>query len=90
VKFSAEIIDVTRGGLRVRLQDIGAVAFIPAPFLHAVRDELVCSVETGSVLIKGEVAYRQSDIIDVNIAEVRMETRNVIAKPAAEVAKPAA
>jgi len=35
------------------------------------------------VLIKGEVAYRQSDIIDVNIAEVRMENRNVIAKPAA-------
>ncbi len=82
-KFSAEIIDVTRGGLRVRLQDIGAVAFIPAPFLHAVRDELVCSVDTGTVLIKGEVAYRQSDIIDVNIAEVRMENRNVIAKPAA-------
>jgi exoribonuclease-2 len=82
-KFSAEIIDVTRGGLRVRLQDIGAVAFIPAPFLHAVRDELVCSVDTGTVLIKGEVAYRQSDIIDVQIAEVRMENRNVIAKPVA-------
>ncbi|WP_047606823.1 exoribonuclease II [Rahnella aquatilis] len=82
VKFSAEIIDVTRGGLRVRLQDIGAVAFIPASFLHSVRDELVCSAETGTVLIKGEVAYRQSDIIEVNIAEVRMENRNVIAKPA--------
>lgn len=81
-KFSAEIIDVTRGGLRVRLQDIGAVAFIPAPFLHAVRDELVCSFDTGTVMIKGEVAYRQSDIIDVQIAEVRMENRNVIAKPA--------
>jgi len=82
VKFSAEIIDVTRGGLRIRLQDIGAVAFIPAPFLHSVRDELVCSADTGTVLIKGEVAYRQSDIIEVNIAEVRMENRNVIAKPA--------
>ena len=38
---------------------------------------------TGTVLIKGEVAYRQSDIIDVTIAEVRMENRNVIARPAA-------
>ena len=34
-------------GMRVRLVDNGAVAFIPAPFLHAVRDELVCSRKTG-------------------------------------------
>ncbi len=42
-RFNAEIIDVTRGGLRVRLLDNGAMAFIPAPFIHAVRDEMVCS-----------------------------------------------
>jgi len=82
-RFSAEIIDVTRGGLRIRLLDNGAVAFIPAPFIHAVRDELVCSQETGSVSVKGEVRYRLGDIFDVVIAEVRMETRNVIARPAA-------
>jgi exoribonuclease-2 len=34
------------------------------------------------VLIKGEVAYRQSDALQVTIAEVRMETRSVIARPA--------
>lgn len=45
-RFAAEIIDVSRGGMRVRLVDNGAVAFIPAPFLHAVRDELVCSQKT--------------------------------------------
>ncbi len=45
-RFAAEIIDVSRGGMRVRLVDNGAVAFIPAPFLHAVRDELVCSRRT--------------------------------------------
>ncbi|VTR59594.1 Exoribonuclease 2 [Serratia fonticola] len=33
-RFNAEIIDVTRGGLRVRLLDNGAMAFIPAPFIH--------------------------------------------------------
>ncbi|CDL80618.1 exoribonuclease II [Xenorhabdus szentirmaii] len=79
--FPAEIIDITRGGLRVRLVDNGAVAFIPGPFLHAVRDELQCSQETGSVLIKGEVAYRLNDIINVRIEEVRMETRNIVARP---------
>ncbi|AHG18232.1 exoribonuclease II [Chania multitudinisentens RB-25] len=81
--FTAEIIDVTRGGLRVRLLENGAVAFVPAPFIHAVRDELVCSQEAGTVQIKGEVVYRQSDTLQVNIAEVRMETRSVIAKPSA-------
>ncbi|CAI0824228.1 Exoribonuclease 2 [Serratia quinivorans] len=81
-RFNAEIIDVTRGGLRVRLLDNGAVAFIPAPFIHAVRDEMVCSQETGTVQIKGEVVYRQGDNLQVTIAEVRMETRSVIARPA--------
>lgn len=82
-RFAAEIIDVSRGGMRVRLVDNGAVAFIPAPFLHAVRDELVCSQESGTVQIKGEVVYKVTDVIDVTIAEVRMETRSVIARPAA-------
>ncbi|WP_114013317.1 S1 RNA-binding domain-containing protein, partial [Shigella sonnei] len=55
--------------------DNGAIAFIPAPFLHAVRDELVCSQENGTVQIKGETVYKVTDVIDVTIAEVRMETR---------------
>ncbi|WP_130835100.1 exoribonuclease II [[Erwinia] mediterraneensis] len=82
-KFSAEIIDVSRGGMRVRLLENGAVAFIPAPFIHAVRDELVCSQENGTVQIKGETVYRVTDVIDVTIAEVRMETRSVVARPVA-------
>jgi exoribonuclease-2 len=81
-RFSAEIIDVSRGGMRVRLVEFGAVAFIPAPFIHAVRDELVLSQENGSVQIKGDVVYRVTDVIDVTIAEVRMETRSVVARPA--------
>jgi len=81
-RFAAEIIDISRGGMRVRLVDNGAVAFIPAPFLHAVRDELVCSQENGTVQIKGEVAYKVAEVIDVTIAEVRMETRSVIARAA--------
>ncbi|HIE5389850.1 TPA: exoribonuclease II [Enterobacter cancerogenus] len=82
-RFPAEIIDISRGGMRVRLVDNGAVAFIPAPFLHAVRDEMVCSQENGTVQIKGETVYKVTDVIDVNIAEVRMETRSIIARPVA-------
>ncbi|KYP97338.1 exoribonuclease II [Sodalis-like endosymbiont of Proechinophthirus fluctus] len=80
-RFSAEIIDISRSGMRVRLLDNGAVAFIPAPFIHSVRDELVCSQDTGTVQVKGEERYRQGDTLDVTLAEVRMENRSVIARP---------
>ncbi|AHF76932.1 Exoribonuclease II [Sodalis praecaptivus] len=80
-RFAAEIIDISRGGMRVRLQAFGAVAFIPAPFIHSVRDELVCSQDTGTVQVKGEERYRQGDTLDVTLAEVRMENRSVIARP---------
>lgn len=80
-KFTAEIVDISRGGMRVRLLDNGASAFVPAPFLHAVRDELVCSQENGTVQIKGEERYRVSDIIDFTIAEIRIATRSIVARP---------
>ncbi|AOR58361.1 exoribonuclease II [Pectobacterium parmentieri] len=83
IRFNAEIIDVTRGGLRVRLLDNGAVAFIPSSFIHAVRDELVCSQDMGTLSVKGDVVYRQGETLDVLIAEVRLETRSIVAKPAA-------
>lgn len=82
IRFNAEIIDVSRGGMRVRLVDNGAVAFIPAPFIHSVRDELTCSQENGTIQVKGEIVYKVTDVIDVTLAEVRMETRSIIARPA--------
>lgn len=81
-RFAAEIIDVSRGGMRVRFIENGAVAFVPAPFIHSVRDELVCSQETGTIQIKGEQRYRQGDTTEVTLAEVRMENRSLIARPA--------
>jgi len=81
VHYAAEIIDISRGGMRVKLTENGAVAFIPAPFIHSVRDELVCSQDTGSIQVKGEERYRQGDSIEVTLAEIRQETRSIIARP---------
>ncbi|AEW44511.1 exoribonuclease II [Serratia symbiotica str. 'Cinara cedri'] len=78
--FLAEVIDITRSGMYVRLLDNGAVAFIPVLFIHVVRNDVQCNQEAGTVQIKGEVIYRQSDILQITIAEVRMETCNIIAK----------
>ncbi|GKX61677.1 exoribonuclease 2 [Pragia fontium] len=85
-RYLAEILDISRGGMRIKLLENGAVAFIPAPFIHAVRDELVCSAETGTIQLKGEVIYRQGDTLEVILAEVRIETRSIIARPAPSLA----
>ncbi len=68
----------------MRLVDTDAGRFIPGPPPppvppHAVRDELgVQPGERHLVQIKGEVVYKVTDVIDVTIAEVRMETRSII------------
>ncbi|VFP80001.1 exoribonuclease II [Candidatus Erwinia haradaeae] len=84
-KFRAEVIDVSKGGIRIRLQDNGAVAFIPSSFIHEVRKEIVCSHENGIVKIKNIILYRVTDIIEVTIEAVRMETRSIIARPVSSI-----
>ncbi|WP_140918594.1 exoribonuclease II [Limnobaculum xujianqingii] len=82
IRYQAEIMDISRGGMRIKLIENGAVAFIPAPFIHPVRDELICSAENGTIQLNGNVIYRQGDSLEATIAEVRMETRSIIARPA--------
>lgn len=84
--FQAQIMDVNRGGLRIRLIENGASAFIPASFLHDVKKELTCSTDTGQILIKEEVAYSLGDEVSVNIAEINQEKRNIVARPVAQEA----
>ncbi|PLK58135.1 exoribonuclease II [Candidatus Palibaumannia cicadellinicola] len=79
IRYRAEIIDICRSGMRVRLVDNGAIAFIPAIFIHSIRDELVCNQDLGTVQVKGVERYRQGDTIEVTIAEVRMDNHSIIA-----------
>lgn len=81
--FDAEIIAINRGGLRARLLANGAVVFVPASSLHATKDELVCDGEQGQVLIQGEVHYRLTDAIQLELTEVQIDQRSLIARPAA-------
>lgn len=81
-RFMAEILYITRGGIRVRLLDNGAIAFIPFLFMHDVRDEIKYAKEAGTVQINGKVTYRQSDNLLVTITKVCIETSSVIARPA--------
>ncbi|AYN24795.1 exoribonuclease II [Buchnera aphidicola] len=79
-KFKAEIIDVSRSGIRAKLLENGANIFVPALFLHPIREELIFNQETGTVFIKGVLHYKISDLIKVILLEIRLQTRSIIAR----------
>ncbi|WP_027351801.1 exoribonuclease II [Halotalea alkalilenta] len=81
-RFEAEIVDIRRGGLRVRLNDNGASVFVPASTLEADREALVIDDKEGVVSVRGEKRYRLGDIIEVVLSEAREETRSLIGRPA--------
>uniref|UniRef100_UPI002AA0D938 S1 RNA-binding domain-containing protein n=1 Tax=Providencia stuartii TaxID=588 RepID=UPI002AA0D938 len=84
--FNAEIIDVMRAGLKLRLQENGAVVFMPARHILDNKDRLECNWDNGRVYLdKTEVVYELGQIIEVKLTEAVEETRSLIAKPAVEL-----
>jgi len=79
--FNAKITDIFRAGMKVKLLENGANVFIPAPFLHNIRNELVCNKEKGIVYIMGKKHYVISNIIKVILIDIKIETRSIIGKP---------
>ncbi|OCG01272.1 exoribonuclease II [Gilliamella sp. wkB112] len=78
--YNAEIIDINRGGARVRLTDIGAFAFVPLSMIHAVRDEILALPDAGSIKIKDDICYKLADTIPISIHQVKNENQTIIAK----------
>ncbi|WP_424409927.1 exoribonuclease II [Pasteurella sp. PK-2025] len=76
--FKAEVQDVMRGGLRVQLSENGASMFIPASQLHGNKEEMQVNTDELILYIKGEIAYKIGDLIDVQLLEVKEETRSII------------
>ncbi|QCI20405.1 exoribonuclease II [Buchnera aphidicola (Brachycaudus cardui)] len=79
-KFKAEIIDISRSGIRARLIENGANVFIPGVLLHPIREQLTFNQDIGKVFINGILKYQVSDLIEVTLSDIRLETRSVIAK----------
>lgn len=78
--YKAEIIDINRGGARVRLMDIGAYAFVPLSMIHTVRDEITSLPEEGIIKIKDEICYKLADTISILVHQVRNENQSIIVK----------
>ncbi|KOO13793.1 exoribonuclease II [Vibrio xuii] len=80
-KFNGEIFDINRAGMRVRLVENGAAAFIPGSLILANKERLECSADNGTVSIDKEVTYRLGDVLEIVLTEVNQENRNLVAKP---------
>ncbi|PPI88821.1 exoribonuclease II [Candidatus Pantoea edessiphila] len=80
-KFITEIIYISRKGIKVRLLDNGALAFIPLSSIHLVRDEIICNYENGTLNVKDKFSFRVSDIIDTTITKVCVDTRTIFVRP---------
>ncbi len=50
-RYTAEIFDINRAGMRVRLLENGAPAFIPGSLILDNKTRMVCDKETGTVTI---------------------------------------
>ncbi|CAM3064683.1 exoribonuclease II [Vibrio neptunius] len=79
--FNGEIFDVSRAGVRVRLIENGAAAFIPGSLILANKERLECNSDLGTVSIDKQVIYRLGDVLELVLSDVNQETRSIVAKP---------
>ncbi|WP_028115709.1 exoribonuclease II [Ferrimonas senticii] len=80
-EFTGEVIDINRGGARVRLLENGAAAFIPASLLSVAKERLAIDGDAAIARFDSEIALRLADIIKVTIGDVDVDQRSVTALP---------
>jgi len=82
-RYKAEIFDIVKAGLRVRVQENGATFFIPCSLLckDAKDAKLIdCNSELGRVIIAEQTELQLGDIIDVMLNNVKVESGQLIGK----------
>ncbi|KGK14160.1 exoribonuclease II [Vibrio navarrensis] len=86
-RFHAEIFDINRAGMRVRLLENGAAAFIPGALIVDNKERIECNGDAGTISIDKELVYKLGDVLEVVLTEVNQENRSLVAKPAAVFAE---
>ncbi|KXF83290.1 exoribonuclease II [Enterovibrio coralii] len=84
--FSAEIFDINRAGMRTRLLENGAMAFIPAPLIVDNKKRIECNGDTGTINVDGNLEFKLGDQIDVVLTDIKEPTRSIVGKPTREFA----
>ncbi|MCO6524727.1 MAG: RNB domain-containing ribonuclease, partial [Candidatus Schmidhempelia sp.] len=77
-EYQAEVLDINKGGAKVRLVDNGAYAFLPTSLIHPKRDEIETNLEEGYIKVKQQLIFRVTDIISVTLLKVKIENQKVI------------
>ncbi|MBE4619876.1 exoribonuclease II [Vibrio navarrensis] len=86
-RFHAEIFDINRAGMRVRLLENGAAAFIPGALIVDNKERIECNGDAGTISIDKELVYKLGDVLEVVLTEVNQENRSLVAKPTAVFAE---
>ncbi|WP_114766836.1 exoribonuclease II [Vibrio rhodolitus] len=79
--FNAEIFDINRAGMRVRLLENGAAAFIPSSLIMDNKERIECNGDLGMVSIDKQIEFRLGDTLEVVLSDVNQENRSLVAKP---------
>ncbi len=87
-KFNAEIFDISRAGMRVRLLENGAPAFIPGSVIMDNKERIECNGEAGTISIDKQVEFQLGSTLEVTLIEVNQENRSLLAKPTQVFAEP--
>ncbi|WP_372882485.1 exoribonuclease II [Psychromonas sp.] len=81
--YKAEIFDIIKAGIRVRIQENGATFFIPGSLLckdSKDAKKIDCNQDLGQVLIGQQTELQLGDVIDVMLNNVKVETGQLIGK----------
>ncbi len=84
--FNGEIFDITRAGMRVRVLDNGAMAFVPASLIVDNKERIEANGENGTISVDGNVEFRLGDHIQLILHDVIEATRSIVGKPTREFA----
>jgi exoribonuclease-2 len=86
-RYQAEIFDINRAGMRIRLLENGATAFVPSPLVMSNKERIECHADSGIIYIDKSPVYKLGDVLEVTLNEVNQENRSIIAKPTAVFAE---
>ena len=82
-RFKAEIFDIIKAGVRVRVQENGAIFFLPKTLLLKNSQDakfIECSQNLGTVIFDDQIEFQLGDVVDVLLNSIKAETGQLIGK----------
>lgn len=78
--FDALVIDINKGGAKLKLIDNGSMAFMPISLIHNKRNEIESNLELGTILIQQHPLFKIADTIRVSLHEIKPDSNTFIVK----------